>query len=168
MRKGGFALVLLSAGLLFSAGASAQQAVPFPKDWSDWTHVTTTVVNDKTHPAYGVRHIYVNDKGKQAALSGATSFPDGSALILVFYNIVSAQVPNPKGGKSPKLMMGKRFRLDLMAKDSGKYAKTGGWNYARYSLPDEKFQAKVNYEKACFRCHSRVKALDFVFTRAPR
>jgi len=168
MRKSIPVSVLLAISFLFSTSAFAQQAVPFPRDWKTWTHVTTAVVTDKSHPAFGVRQIYVTDQGKEAALAGAKTFPDGTTLILVFYEVVGTELPHPKGGNSPKLMAGKRFRLDLMVKDSGKYAKTGGWNYARYSLPDEKFEEKINYEKACFECHTRVKALDFVFTRAPR
>ncbi|MFQ5692225.1 MAG: cytochrome P460 family protein [Nitrospinota bacterium] len=168
MRKVFFISAVLAAGALLSAAASAQQALPFPKDWKTWTHVTTTVVTDKKHPAFGIRHIYVNDKGREAALSGAKAFPDGSAVILVFYDIVNLQLPHPKGGKSPKMVMGKRTKLDLMVKNSARYAETGGWNYARFALPGEKFQAKVPYKKACFGCHSRVKSLDFVFTRVPK
>jgi hypothetical protein len=169
MRRAIYGSAFLTTVFLFSVSAFAQQEIPFPKGWQSWTHVTTTVVNDKAHPAYGVRHIYVNDKGKATALSGGKNFPDGSAMTLVFHEIVNLQVPKPKGGKSPKVMVGKRFKMDYMVKDSNKYAKTGGWNYARYSLPGGKYAAKVPYAKACFGCHNReVKAQDFVFSRAPK
>lgn len=169
MRKAICVSALVSTVFLFSVSAFAQQEIPFPKDWKSWTHVTSTVVNDKKHPAYGVRHIYVNDQGKATALSGGKSFPDGSGLVLVFHEVVNLQLPHPKGGNSPKVMAGKGFRVDYMVKDSGKYAKTGGWNYARYSLPAGKFAAKVPYAKACFGCHNKeAKAQDFVFSRSPK
>ncbi len=171
MRKVAFGCALLSGTVLIAPAAFAQRPVQFPKDYKTWTHVTTTVVNDKKHPAYGVRHIYVNAKGKKAALSRAKTFPDGTEVVLVFFNVVDLKVPNPKakGTKSQKIMTGKRFKLDHMVKDSAKYAQTGGWNYSRFLLPSKKYLGKVPYVKACFGCHNkRAKKLDFVFTRAAR
>ena len=117
MKKVTFVSAVLCGAVLFSASAFAQKKVPFPDGYRTWTHVTTTVVNDKKHPAYGVRQIFVNDKGRKAALSGAKRFPDGSELVLVFFNIVNLKVPNPrgkKGAKSPKIIvMDKRTRKEV-------------------------------------------------------
>lgn len=172
MRKSVLVSAVLCSAVSFSASGFAQIKVPFPDGYRTWTHVTTTVVNDKKHPAYGVRQIFVNDKGMKAALAGAKGFPDGSEVVLVFFNAVNLKVPNPrgeKGAKSPKIMTGKRFKLDHMVKDSARYAKTGGWNYSRFLLPGEKYLDKVPYVKACFGCHNkRAKGLDYVFTRAPK
>ncbi len=157
-----FCLVLMSS----SSHISAQEAVPFPKDWRGWTHIASTVVMNEKHPAYGIRHVYANDTGKEAALSGAKSFPEGSELIMVTYKIKSREVPGPKGIKSTKLWMDDARNLDLMTKNSGKYSKTGGWNYARFDLSSGAFAKKQAYAR-CFGCHNkRVKDKDFIFSRA--
>jgi hypothetical protein len=54
------------------------------------------------------------------------------------------------------------MNIQLMIKDSKKYAANGGWGFAQFNdgrLADEAVQ------KTCFACHAPAKEQDFVFTR---
>jgi hypothetical protein len=53
--------------------------------------------------------------------------------------------------------------VQIMVKDSKKYAATGGWGFGRFvdGKPEDEAQ-----HKTCFGCHeANVKNHDFVFTR---
>ena len=65
-------------------------------------------------------------------------------------------------------MPGHPTMVQVMVKDSKRYAETGGWGFGRFidGKPADEAQ-----HKACFACHSKnadVKAHDFVFTRLAR
>ena len=55
-----------------------------------------------------------------------------------------------------------RQAVQIMVKDSKKYAATGGWGFADFT--DGK-PADEALHKTCFPCHEPAKARDFVFTR---
>jgi hypothetical protein len=52
--------------------------------------------------------------------------------------------------------------MQIMVKDSKKYAATGGWGFADFK--DGKPGDKALHE-TCFPCHNPAKDRDFVFTR---
>ena len=52
--------------------------------------------------------------------------------------------------------------MQIMVKDSKKYAATGGWGFADFT--GEKPGDKALHE-TCFPCHGPAKDNDFVFTR---
>jgi hypothetical protein len=51
--------------------------------------------------------------------------------------------------------------MQVMVKDSKKYAATGGWGFGDFK--DGK-PGDETLHKACFACHEPVKDRDFVFT----
>jgi Cytochrome P460 len=58
---------------------------------------------------------------------------------------------------------GRATTVQIMIKDSMKYASTGGWGFGRFI--DGKAVGRAQHE-TCFGCHqAHVKDHDFVFTR---
>ena len=59
-------------------------------------------------------------------------------------------------------MAGPATNVQLMVKDSRKYASSGDWGFAQFTnrKPDDEA-----VHKTCFSCHEPAKDRDFVFTR---
>lgn len=50
-----------------------------------------------------------------------------------------------------------------------RFARTGGWGYARWLGAERKpFGKDASFEQECFACHTPVKANDYVFTKPVR
>ena len=62
-------------------------------------------------------------------------------------------------------MPGKFVHAGFMYKDSGKFADTGGWGWARRLGQEQKpYGRDASFSQECFDCHTPVKSRDHVFT----
>lgn len=61
---------------------------------------------------------------------------------------------------------GDRQRVDVMLKDSKRFASTRGWGFERF-LGDSETDRPLTEEHraACFTCHEQAKDHDFVFSK---
>ena len=96
-------------------------------------------------------------------------FPDGAKMVKVHWN---AKV-NPAEPGAPTVP-GTQHDVDLMVKDSKRFADSGGWGYGAFeydaatnvfrpaNLKDKPPQG--NDAKCGFACHTAVKTSDYVFT----
>jgi hypothetical protein len=67
---------------------------------------------------------------------------------------------------APATVPGEPTTIQVMVKDSRRYASTGGWGFGRFinGVPADAAQ-----HQTCFACHAaRVKDRDYVFTRYAR
>lgn len=104
-----------------------------------------------------LRVVLGNDVAARAYRKGTQPFPDGSVLVKLAWKEV--QSPDFASATIP----GKATTVQIMVKDSKKYAATGGWGFGRFidGVPTDEAQ-----HRTCFACHeSRVKDRDYVFTR---
>jgi hypothetical protein len=100
-------------------------------------------------------------------------FPDGAKMAKIHWN--------PKTNETAPgqpLVPGTLHDIDFMAKDSKRFADSGGWGYAEFeydaasdmfrpgTLTDQPPQA--NDAKCGFACHTIVQKQDFVFTAYPK
>jgi hypothetical protein len=87
--------------------------------------------------------------------------PDGAKMAKIHWNAKkSAEAP------SPTTVPDTLHDIDFMAKDSTRFAKTGGWGYAQfnYDAASETF-TPLGVGAACgYACHTIVKSKDYVFT----
>jgi Cytochrome P460 len=84
-------------------------------------------------------------------------FPDGAILAKLAWKHV------PSAEASGAFVPGHATTVQIMVKDSKKYASTGGWGFGRFidGKPVDEAQ-----HKTCFPCHAAlVKGHDLVFTR---
>ncbi|HKF49875.1 MAG TPA: cytochrome P460 family protein [Terracidiphilus sp.] len=154
--------VLPVAAAVGLRGADASQPqVPFPSGYREWVHVKSAVIGPE-FPAYategGIHHIYAN----RTALAGFSTgtFNDGSILV---YDLLSLSEKNGIGTEGP------RRRIDIMVKDSKRYAASGGWGFARF-MADDRDHDVLTFDAAqsCYQCHQSRKAQGFVFSEFRR
>ncbi len=84
-------------------------------------------------------------------------FPDGAILVkLAWHHVQSEEF-------APAFVPGTATTVQVMVKDSKRYAATGGWGFGRFvdGKPADEAQ-----HRTCFGCHAtNVRNHDFVFTR---
>jgi hypothetical protein len=104
-----------------------------------------------------LRAILGNDLSVKAYHEGTLPFPDGAILVkLAWRHSRSAEF-------SPAFVPGPATTVQIMVKDSKKFASTGGWGFGRFTDGKPVDEAQ---HKTCFPCHqANVKQHDFVFTR---
>jgi hypothetical protein len=104
-----------------------------------------------------LRGILGNAIAMKAYRESALPFPDGAMLAKLAWKRV------PSGEFDGAFVPGRATTVQIMVKDSKKYASTGGWGFGRFI--DGKAVDRAQHE-TCFGCHqANVKNHDFVFTR---
>ena len=110
----------------------------------------------------------------QAGIPGnGKPFPDGSKMAKIHWNAKkSAEAP------APTLVPDTLHDVDLMVRDSKRFADSGNWGYAQfnYDAASDTFTPATtanqppqgNDAKCGFACHTIVKAKDYVFTAYPK
>src|SRR5215468_3163197 len=130
-----------------SPWAKPNDAVPYPEGYRLWAHVKTALIGPQS-PAFensgGIHHIYANEKATEGYRTG--KFPDGSVMVADFLET------RENAGVTTE---GPRRRIDVMVKDSKRYAATGGWGFEQFK-GDSQTDRMVTAEIAtkCFDCHS--------------
>ncbi|MEP6729155.1 MAG: cytochrome P460 family protein [bacterium] len=123
--------------------------VPYPEGYRTWTHVKSTLISP-SHKQFatmgGFQHIYAN----AAAIAGyrARAFPEGSVIAFEWLEMRDNEGTFVEGG---------RRQLDVMMKDTVRYASTGGWGFQRYARDSKTELAAAPTPQTCFACHNQMK-----------
>ncbi|HLA94805.1 MAG TPA: cytochrome P460 family protein [Pyrinomonadaceae bacterium] len=139
----------------FSFSQTASVTVPYPTGFRSWVHVKTGIVG-KDSPRFknyvGIHHIYANPKAVEGYEKG--TFPDGSVIVV---DVLEAPEINSITSE------GSRKFIDVMRKDSKKFAKTAGWGFEKFN-GDSTTERLLNEGSAanCSACHASQK--DHVFS----
>jgi len=141
----------------FALSAQTDDTPSFPKEFRKWAHVKTVLVGPQS-PAFategGIHHIYANDKALEGYDSG--KFPDGSVIV---YDLLETK---EVAGNS---IEGQTRRVDVMVKQSDRYASTGGWEFMSFSGNDQTNGKLTTARQAsCASCHDHRKDHDSVFS----
>jgi hypothetical protein len=145
-----------------AAGAQAdpQQAsspvygVSLPQGYRHWQLIAPSL---EAEPFNELRVIVGNQVALDAYRAGTLPFPDGAILVKLAWKRV------PSAEFAPATIPGDATTVQVMVKDSRKYAASGGWGFGRFidGKPADEAQ-----HRTCFACHeSRVRDRDYVFTR---
>jgi len=163
--KAGPALVALAlaASLLWlcasgpAPAADDAAAVAYPDGFRAWTHVKSTLVapgNKDYAELGGFHHIYAN---AQAMVGYRTrDFPEGSTIVFDWLKLQGADGAYTEG---------ERRRLDVMVKDSARFAATGGWGFQRFVGDSRTERAVEPAPQQCFACHQAMKRDGLVLSR---
>ena len=129
-------------------------AIAFDPSFESWKPLSFTDRGDNNT----FRFILGNEIAIQAAESGHISpWPDGTR----FAKIAWQQQPGSDGLVYP----GKFVQVELMIKDSKKYAATDGWGWGRWRGVDLKpYGSDARFVNECTGCHRPVKGNDYVYT----
>jgi hypothetical protein len=123
--------------------------VAYPEGYRNWDHVKSTFIGPG-HKNFatmgGFQHIYANDK----AMTGyrTRSFPEGSIIAFDWLEMSE---------NSGAFLEGPRRQLDVMVKDSSRFAATGGWGFQRFMKDSKTELATTLTPDQCFACHERLK-----------
>ena len=143
--------------------ADEQPAAPFvteiPDGYRDWRWI------ESAHEAGNLNSIGAvlgNDAAIRAYREGKIPFPDGAVLAALHYRIVPSEENNKVFGQAQSFVPGAPTNIQLMVKDSKKYAATGGWGFGHFQNGK---CGDAAFMKSCFPCHEKANGSDFVFTR---
>jgi len=157
----------LAAGVVSSAVAAAFAAntsnpdqlspiygVSLPDGYRKWELIAPA---QEAAPLNELRAVVGNDIAVKAYRDGRLPFPDGTVLVKLAWK--HTQSPEFESASIP----GAATTVQVMVKDSKKYAASGGWGFGRFI--DGKPVDRAQHE-TCFACHeARVKQRDYVFTK---
>jgi hypothetical protein len=160
------AVIALTAAVVYMAHASGQadgEAAPIfgvkvPPGYRDWKLVS---VAHEAGNLNDFRAVLGNDVAIKAYREGKLPFPDGAIIVRLAWSYVPSEENNKVFGREQSFVAGAPINIQLMVKDSKKYAATGGWGFAQFK--DGK-PADEGLHKTCFPCHEPGKAQDLVFT----
>jgi hypothetical protein len=132
--------------------------VTIPPGYRDWKLIS---VAHEAGNLNDFRAVLGNDAAIKAYRKEKLPFPDGAIIVRLAWNYVPSEENNKVFGQAQSFVAGAPTNIQLMVKDSTKYAATGGWGFAQFK--DGK-PADEAVHKTCFPCHEPGKARDFVFT----
>jgi hypothetical protein len=164
-------IVVALAGVVASSvaavGHSNEEAAPvfgikIPPGYRDWRLIS---VAHEEGDLNDIRAILGNKTAIKAYREEKVPFPDGTIIARIAWSYVPSEENNRVFGRPQSFVPGPPpdWYLQLMVKDSKKYAATGGWGFAQFDKEGKPAdEAKL---RTCFPCHEPVKARDVVFTR---
>jgi hypothetical protein len=152
------------AGEASAPVASPIYGVTIPSGYRDWQMIAVNhLVTDKVDQ---LRAQVGNEIAIKAFKEGTVPFPDGAIVVALHWTRVPSE-SNDKAlaGAFPgaqSFVVGSAVNMQVMVKDSKKYAATGGWGFGDFKDGKPASEAVI---KTCFSCHEPAKDRDFVFTR---
>jgi len=143
--------------------ASPIYGVTIPPGYRDWKMIA--VAQLKTDKVDQMRAQLGNEIAFKAYQEGTRPFPDGAIIVALHWNRVSSENNNRVlAGPFPgaqSFVVGSPVNMQVMVKDSKKYAATAGWGFGDFKDGKPGDEA---LHKTCFACHEPAKDWDFVFT----
>jgi len=137
-----------------TADASPIFGVTIPAGYKQWELIAPA---EEAAPLDELRAVIGNRTAIDAYQGGKLPFPDGTILVKRAWK--RKQSPEFASATIP----GEATTVQVMVKDSRKYASTGGWGFGRFVNGKPVDEAQ---HRTCFACHeARVKSRDYVFTR---
>ncbi|KVD40579.1 cytochrome C oxidase subunit III [Burkholderia sp. MSMB1078WGS] len=137
-----------------AAAASPIYGVTIPPGYRKWEMVAPA---EEAAPLDELRVVLGNPVAIRALERATLPFPDGTILVKLAYKRKQSDE------FAPATVPGQATTVQVMVKDSRRYAATGGWGFGRFinGVP-----ADIGQHQTCFACHqARVKNHDYVFTR---
>ena len=102
-----------------------------------------------------------NDIALEAFRNNRLPFPDETVIARLAWRHESSPANNDVFGHAQSFVAGAPTNVQLMVKDSARYAATDGWGFAQFN--DGKAVAPAAL-RSCFPCHHRIKERDLVFS----
>jgi hypothetical protein len=136
--------------------------VAIPAGYRDWRLVS---VAHEAGTLNDIRAIMGNDPALLAFSEGRPAFPEGSIITRIAWTYVPSPENNRAFGREQSFVAGEPtpWYLQVMIKDSAKYASTGGWGFAQFDRNGH--PADEAKHATCFACHLPAQDRDYVFTR---
>lgn len=163
--------LLILAGMAFGAAAFKVRAVSkidtrtpevqdvtMPYGYRDWKLISVAQEGGNLND---IRAILGNNAALKAYRDGAIPFPDGAIIARLAWAYTPSEENDKVFGRKQSFVAGPATNVQLIVKDSRKFASTGGWGFAQFNKGNN---ANVAIAKECFACHLPAKAHDYLFT----
>lgn len=131
----------------------------FPRDTATWQLISVTHEEGDFNQ---LRAALGNPIAMKAYREGKFPFPDDSIIVALHWKRVPSDESNQAFGRVQAFFAGSPVNMQVMVKDSKKYAATVGWGFGDFRDGKPSDEAM---HKACFPCHEPFKDRDYVFTR---
>ncbi|MGZ8219930.1 cytochrome P460 family protein [Methylomagnum sp.] len=159
MKKNAWLIALLLAFTSLSQADETQKmsgAISLSENYKNFRLISLSQRSDN----HTLRAILGNDIALEAVRTGKTNpWPNGSILAKLSWQHKSNPV-------FPAATVPDEFvSAAFMAKDTEKYAATGGWGWGEWTGLEQKAYDKPSFAQECVACHTAVKDQDLVFTR---
>jgi hypothetical protein len=101
----------------------------------------------------GFQHIYANAE----AMTGyrTRAFPEGATIVFDWLEMVD---------NAGAFAEGARRQVDVMVKDSQRFASTGGWGFQRFVKDSKTELAAAPTPQQCFACHQNLRKDELVLS----
>jgi hypothetical protein len=148
--------IALLLAVIIAGSAHSADTVPYPENFRTWSHVKSGAIGPQ-HKNFasvgGLHHVYAN----QQAMTGyrTRQFPEASVIVFEWLEWQE---------KDGAILEGPRRQIDVMVKDSKRYAETGGWGFQRF-VKDTRELASAPTPQDCFACHNRLKEDGLVLSK---
>lgn len=156
------ALTLCGAFLALASASGDDETPPavaaLPQGYRDWKLIS---VAHEEGSLNDIRAVLGNDAAIKAFRDKTPTFPDGAIIARLAWSYESSAENNKVFGRNQSFVAGQPTNVQIMIKDSRKYAATGGWGYGQFKNGKPEHIS----EQACYACHVPVKDRDFIFTR---
>lgn len=132
-----------------SAHKTQNATVAYPDGYRTWSHVKSGVISP-THRDFGrtggFQHVYANAE----AMAGyrTRNFPEGAVIVVDWLAMHETNGAYQEG---------ERRQVDVMVKDSKRFASTGGWGFQRFVKDSRTDLAASPSPQQCFACHDQRK-----------
>ncbi|WP_027573342.1 cytochrome P460 family protein [Bradyrhizobium sp. WSM1743] len=137
-----------------TSDASPIFGVTIPPGYKQWELIAPA---EEAAPLDELRAVVGNQTALDAYQAGKLPFPDGTILVK------RAWKRKQSGEFASATIPGAATTVQVMVKDSKKYATTGGWGFGRFINGKPVDEAQ---HRTCFACHdARAKVHDYIFTR---
>ncbi len=154
-----FVLAVLASATAVSVGVSRAPAaeVPYPEGYRQWVHVKSQLVGPG-NPLHarrgGMQHVYANAK----AMAGLPqrNFPEGSMFVV---DVISVETTTNDVSTEAT-----RRVLDVMVKDSARFAATAGWGYEQFKGDTKERLVDGPRAAQCAQCHATKKDQGYIFS----
>ncbi len=169
------ALAVSAVAVAFSMSAQDKYSLKVPnglafsefKGYEDWPVIAISENGGLISVILGNRTMI--DAYRAGAPGNGKPFPDGARMVKIHWN--------PKKNEAypgQPTVPNTQHDVDLMVKDSKRFADSGGWGYGEfeYDAASDTFRPgtlsdsppQANDAKCGFACHTLVKTRDYVFT----
>jgi hypothetical protein len=141
--------------------AAPNYGLTIPAGYRDWKFVSVAHEEGELND---IRVILGNDVAIKTYRQDKLPFPDGTIIARIAWKHVPSEENNKVFGRQQSFVPGDapEWYLQVMFKDSKKFAETGGWAFTQFDKDGKPADAAML--KNCFDCHQKIKERDLVFT----
>jgi hypothetical protein len=160
------------AGIALAAQDKYSLKAPNGVTWSEFRGYESWETVAPSAPEDGIKSILANPimiKAYREGIPGnGKPFPDGSMIVKIEWQKKKNE-ESPYPVEVPDTLKSVAF----IEKDAKRFPDTGGWGFAQFthdaaSGTFKPFGEDSSFATKCFKCHTGVKAKDYIFTAYPQ